>query len=173
MTDVRTRRPITNHRAMGASVHPSAAVEQPFPAPTRTQRLLMREGDSVAGQVDGAWWPWTDNLTAELHDLVSALTGRLGTTVRIGFDWNAVSISQRRIDRADGIDIIGPGVDQAGDTIRLFGADGTHATLLVVAAHTSPDEAYDKMRNVSVSAELSTVRGISPNIRSNSPPRAE
>ena len=51
---------------------------QPFDTPTRTPRLLLRDRDEESGGVDGVWWPRTDNLTTELHDLVTTLTPRLG-----------------------------------------------------------------------------------------------
>ncbi|MET7769883.1 DUF5994 family protein [Nocardia sp. NPDC005366] len=157
MIDIHPRRPITNHREMGESAGAPRSPEQPFRTPTRTPRLLLCGADTGSDGVDGAWWPWTDNLTAELHDLVSALVPRLGPVARIGFDWNAVSVSQRHIDRADGIEIVGPGLGQAPDTMQLFGADASHLTLLVIPAHTPPDEAYDRMRRASgdASSDLS------------------
>ena len=63
----------------------SADGGQPFDAPTRTVRLLLRDPDEHSPGVDGAWWPRGGNLTAELHDLVCALTPRLGRAERITF----------------------------------------------------------------------------------------
>lgn len=125
---------------------PASDRTQPFPAPTRTPRLLLRERRSRAGDVDGAWWPRTANLTAELHDLITAITPRTGPIARIGFDWNAKSLSQRRIDHADGVELFGPGLDQPPAVMRLIGTDGGLLVLLVVPFDTPPTLADDQMR---------------------------
>jgi hypothetical protein len=145
MTHIKACRPITNHRDMTGNIGPPLRDGQPFRAPTRTPRLMLRGTGSRPGHVDGAWWPWTANLTAELHDLISVLTPRLGPTVRIGFDWNAVSLAQRRIDHDDGIELHGPSGAQPHDVMHLVGTGGTHLTLLVIPADTPPDEAHNRM----------------------------
>lgn len=123
-----------------------AGHSQPFRVPTRTPRLLLHPPGPSSGAVDGAWWPWTANLTAELHDLISALTPRTGAISRIGFDWNTVSLAQRRIDRADGVRLDGPAAGQAPAVMRLIGADGGRLTLLVIPFDTPPRQADELMR---------------------------
>ncbi|AYF75806.1 hypothetical protein D7D52_20375 [Nocardia yunnanensis] len=125
---------------------PVSSRTQPFPIPTRTPRLLLRGSGTRSGDVDGAWWPWTTNLTAELHDLISALTPRLGSIARIGFDWNTKSLDQRRIDHDDGVELHGPGIDQPPDLMRLTGTDGGSLTLLVIPFDTPIQQADDQMR---------------------------
>ncbi|MFE6925551.1 DUF5994 family protein [Nocardia sp. NPDC057663] len=129
-------RHITNHQAMGAPDQD----RQPFAIPTRPPRLLLRAHESHAELFDGAWWPRTANLTAELHDLISDLTPRLGRTARISFDWNATSRNQR-LNHPDDVDPQVPDVDQLPDTMHLVGVNGVHLTLLVIAADTPPDVA--------------------------------
>ncbi|ATL72263.1 hypothetical protein CRH09_32240 [Nocardia terpenica] len=132
---------------MGADSGPPPNRTQPFPNPTRTSRILLRAQHSThPGDPDGAWWPWTPNLTAELHDLISALTPRLGHITRIGFDWNAASLAQRRGDHDDGVHMHGPDVDQPPDIMRMTGTQGTALTLLIVPFDTSPDQADNRMR---------------------------
>ncbi|WP_435828501.1 DUF5994 family protein [Nocardia testacea] len=139
-------RPITNHAAMGAAPQ-SAGNRQPFPSPTRTPRLLLRGRGAGPAPVDGAWWPWTQNLTTELHDLISALTPRLGTLARIGFAWNAISLAQRRIDADDGVGLHGPAPGQPPDVMQLLGTNGTSLTLLIVASDTDLRLAGERMRH--------------------------
>ncbi|SEC93029.1 hypothetical protein SAMN04490240_2735 [Rhodococcus pyridinivorans] len=119
---------------------------QPFDAPTRTVRLLLRDPDEHSAGVDGAWWPRGDNVTAELHNLVSALTSRLGRTERIAFDWNALSISQRGIDPPDGLDFVGPAPDQPRNQMYVFGRDGTCLRLLIIEPMLDADRAYEDMQ---------------------------
>ncbi|MDO3649893.1 DUF5994 family protein [Nocardia mangyaensis] len=134
-------RPSVDHPAMSTASATLAHDRQPFGTPTRTPRLLLRGTDSHAEQFDGAWWPRTANLTAELHDLISALTPRLGKTARISFDWNTTSRHQRGIDHGDGVDLHVPDVGQQPDAMHLVGVDGVHLILLVIAADTPADVA--------------------------------
>ncbi|RMI29547.1 hypothetical protein EBN03_25595 [Nocardia stercoris] len=119
---------------------------QPFDTPTRTPRLLLREGDEESGGVDGAWWPRTDNLTSELHDLVTVLAPRLGATTRVSFDWNALSRSQRRIDAPDGIEVTGSLPDQPPRVMYVFGPHDRPLRLLVISPAMTADVAHSQMR---------------------------
>ncbi|MFC9838821.1 DUF5994 family protein [Rhodococcus sp. NPDC127530] len=132
-------------RGLGLS-QPTPDGEQPFDAPTRTPRLLLRARGEVSEGVDGAWWPRTTNLTTELHDLISALTERVGTTERVAFDWNSLSISQRGIDRRDGIQVSGPDPDQPLDIMYVFGTDGRRLDILIVGPNTDADNAFEAMQ---------------------------
>ncbi|MCP2280004.1 hypothetical protein SAMN04244553_4790 [Nocardia amikacinitolerans] len=125
---------------------PTAGGGQPFDRPTRTPRLLLRDRDEQSEGLDGAWWPRTDNLTTELHDLVAALTTRLGATARIAFDWNSLSRSQRAIDPPDGIEVTGPLPDQPPQVMYVFDPDGRRLRLLVIDPATDEDRADEQMR---------------------------
>lgn len=121
---------------------------QPFPIPTRTPRLVLRGSGPGSGEIAGAWWPWTSNLTAQLHDLISVLTPRTGPIERIAFDWDSLSVSQRRIDNADGIRFIGPLPGQPAEVLCLIGADRRGTLLVVIPPFTQPQRAYEDMRAV-------------------------
>ncbi|BCK58217.1 DUF5994 family protein [Nocardia wallacei] len=131
---------------MNSSTGPPAGHTQPFGTPTRTPRLLLRENNTRAGDIDGAWWPWTANLTAELHDLIAALTPRLGPITAVGFDWNRISRTQRHIDHDDGVHMHDANTDQPAGTMRLTAAHGPRATLLVIPFDTPRDRADNLMR---------------------------
>ena len=134
------------HSGRGLGLSRPADGGQPFDAPTRTPRLLLRARGEVSEGVDGAWWPRTTNLTTELHDLISALTDRVGTTERVAFDWNSLSISQRGIDRRDGIEVSGPDPDQPTDIMYVFGTDGRRLDILIVGPNTDADNAFEAMQ---------------------------
>ncbi|MEG8179230.1 hypothetical protein GZH49_11885 [Nocardia terpenica] len=132
---------------MGTGSDPPPNRTQPFPNPTRTPRVLLRAQHSTRrADPDGAWWPWTPNLTAELHDLINTLTPRLGHIARIGFDWNAASLAQRGVDHDDGVHMHGPDIGQLPDIMRVTGTQGTALTLLIVPFDTPPDQADTRMR---------------------------
>ncbi|MBF6355713.1 hypothetical protein IU449_14350 [Nocardia higoensis] len=139
--------PASSHFEMSEGAARSA-VAQPFGSPTRTPRVLLSSPEDSLGLVDGAWWPRTDNLTSELHDLVSAVTPQLGHIARIAVDRNVFSANRRRIDRADGIEVTGPDADQSSDVIRLSGRQGAQLDLLVIAANTPPELADRRMREL-------------------------
>ncbi|ORL34966.1 DUF5994 family protein [Prescottella equi] len=121
---------------------------QPFPIPTRTPRLVLCAPGPGTGQMGGAWWPWTQNLTAQLHDLVAVLTPRTGAIERIAFDWNAISVGQRRIDGTDGIRFIGPLPGQPAGVMCLIGTDHRGTFLAVIPPTTQPQRAYEDMRAI-------------------------
>src|SRR3954466_2822784 len=51
--------------------------------PEHTPRLRLKPKASHSGFVDGAWWPQSDDLTAELPDLLAVLSVRLGRIDRV------------------------------------------------------------------------------------------
>jgi Family of unknown function (DUF5994) len=51
--------------------------------PENTPRLRLKPKAPTSGYVDGAWWPHTDGLPAELPDLLAVLTVRLGPVDRV------------------------------------------------------------------------------------------
>lgn len=121
---------------------------QPFPVPTRTPRLVLGGQVPRSGGIAGAWWPWTSNLTAQLHDLISVLTPRTGPIERIAFDWGTLSVNQRRIDNTDGIRFIGSLPGQPAGVMCLIGADHRGTFLAVIPPATEPQGAYEAMRAV-------------------------
>ncbi|MFI7193345.1 DUF5994 family protein [Nocardia nova] len=135
----------TGGRGAGRPQHTGGG-GQPFDTPTRTPRLLLRDRDEESAGVDGAWWPRTDNLTTELHDLVAALTTRLGATTRITFDWNSLSRSQRGIDPPDGIEVTGPLPGQPPGLMYVFGPHDRRLRLLVIDPATFPAHAEAQFR---------------------------
>ncbi|AXE22190.1 hypothetical protein C0216_00910 [Streptomyces globosus] len=52
-------------------------------APTHQARLALTPHTSMAGLLDGAWWPYSRDLAAELPPLVDALRDRFGRVTRI------------------------------------------------------------------------------------------
>eukprot|EP01133_Synstelium_polycarpum_P025382 gene25381-30469_t len=127
---------------------PQRHVGQPFPSPTRTPRFLLRGQGAVKASVDGAWFPWTTNVTAELHDLISALSLRLGPIARVAFDWNTISSAQRRIDEVDGLEVRGPYPGQPHDLMYLDDIYGRQLVLMMIPPYTDPDRAYEVMRRL-------------------------
>ncbi|RVW11113.1 hypothetical protein EGT67_01200 [Prescottella agglutinans] len=125
---------------------PSKDGGQPFSTPTRITRLLFSTGSR--SDVDGVWWPRTQNLSVELHDLVVCLTPRLGPVARIHFDWNAVSTMQRHIDPEDGLVVTGPEADQSGRVMRLYSRNGSRVDIAIVEPGVDTAYGYKLMARI-------------------------
>ncbi|WP_420717165.1 DUF5994 family protein [Streptomyces sp. H27-G5] len=54
-----------------------------LPAPPRPARLALTPKSPLGGQLDGAWWPRTRDLVAELPLLVAALDETWGRITRV------------------------------------------------------------------------------------------
>jgi Family of unknown function (DUF5994) len=54
--------------------------------PDYTPRLRLKPKAPRSGYVDGAWWPWSDDLTSELPDLLAVLSVRLGRIERVMYN---------------------------------------------------------------------------------------
>jgi hypothetical protein len=94
--------------------------------------------------LDGAWWPRSRNLAAELPGLISALTERLGPITRIGLDsaaWDDMPTRMSVDDRVVHIDVFSVG----DDTALVTRGDQDHFSLLVVPPDASPDAARAAM----------------------------
>ncbi len=65
-------------------------------SPSRSLRLEL----DAAGDVDGAWWPHSRDLVAELTDLLSALRPGLGPICRVIYHLDEWSSAPRELDSA-------------------------------------------------------------------------
>jgi hypothetical protein len=73
----------------------AATALRPFAdADPDTARLQLSPDGS--GRVDGAWWPRSDDLTAEVPGLAAALQSRLGTIERVAYHPAAWAPAPRR-----------------------------------------------------------------------------
>ncbi|MFD1811597.1 DUF5994 family protein [Rhodococcus gannanensis] len=142
-----TQNPIPSHYDMGRRTR-TPGNRQPFADATRTPRILLAPRWDGRRTVDGAWWPWTTNLTAELHDLATVLTLRLGPVARFAYEWNPISAGQRLVDEPDGIALTAPIPGQPANTMYVSGENGTHMVLAVLPPGTVADRGYDAMRRI-------------------------
>ncbi|MFF6827622.1 DUF5994 family protein [Streptomyces longwoodensis] len=116
--------PDTRHRAAG----PGTAV-------VRLETTHERDG-----VLDGAWWPRSRDIAAELPALITALTEHLGPVTRIGLDATAWGHLPTRLiidDRVVHIDSFPIG----DDTALVTRGDQDHFSLLVVPPDTTPGAA--------------------------------
>jgi Family of unknown function (DUF5994) len=110
--------------------------------PVHTPRLRLKPKAPRSGYVDGAWWPRSADLTAELPDLLSVLSVRLGPIGRVIYnvnEWNRPPTkfeTAGRSVRLDGYRL------QPFNTVEVVGFDHHKIVLLVVSPQADPDQAH-------------------------------
>lgn len=113
------------------------------PPPQETPRLRLKPKGLPTGRVDGAWWPHSADLSAEIPDLVAVLSVRLGQISDVLYkmtEWVRppvkMSIGGRTV-RVSGYH------RQPDNTIEVVGLGGQRVVLLVVPADTEEQVAHD------------------------------
>jgi len=140
--------------------HASNDVWQHWTPPVRTPRLRLKAKAPEIGYVGGAWWPHTDDLTAELPDLLAVLSDRLGRIDRVLYklgEWAATParvVTGGRAVRLDGYP------HQPANTVEVLGLSRSRIVLLVVPPHTDPDEAHATMTAVAGPDTASTINDL-------------
>jgi hypothetical protein len=137
----------------------SAGGRHPTP-PDYTPRLRLKPKAPQTGYVDGAWWPWNDDLTTELPDLLAVLSVRLGPIARVMYnlgEWAkapAKFVTAGRVVRLDGYR------RQPINTLDVLAVNGKRIVLLVVPPHTAPDQAHATMMAAAAPNDDSDVAGL-------------
>jgi hypothetical protein len=97
-----------------------APAPDPTPSPAATTRLRLKPDGPATGSVDGAWWPRSRDLAAELPGLFAALTDRLGRIEFVSYhlgDWapaprkltaggGSVRLGGYRFQRTGSVDVV-------------------------------------------------------------------
>src|SRR5438270_1009005 len=125
----------------GSTDMPSGSNTLTTTVPATEPRLRLKPEAPATGHVDGAWWPRTRDLTAELPALLTAVAARLGRIERVTYhltDWPA---PRRRVAFGDRVVRLEGFRSQPPDTLTVIGGDRHRLTLLVVPPGTSPDVA--------------------------------
>ena len=113
--------------------------------PEYTPRLRLKPKAPQSGYVDGAWWPWSDDLANELPDLLAVLSVRLGRIERVMYhlgEWAtapAKATFGKRVVRLDGYR------RQPINTLEVRGVNRERILLLVVPPNTDSDQAHATM----------------------------
>ncbi|WIX82798.1 DUF5994 family protein [Amycolatopsis carbonis] len=106
-------------------------------APLDGSRVRLKPLLSVTGFVDGAWWPRSTDLTAEVPELAAALAERIGPVWRVAFPSAAWTVTGTRmvnrgmIIRLEGFRAQDPHI------VHVTGSLMRRLTLLVVPAGTT------------------------------------
>ena len=115
-------------------------------SPAGEPRLRLKPSAPATGHVDGAWWPRTRDLSAELTPLLAALDSRLGRIDRVTYQLGAWSASGRRLAAGGHVVRLEGFRSQRDDTLTVIGWDRHRLTLLVVPPEAAPDVAQHALR---------------------------
>lgn len=140
------------------SIAPPAvrANEQPrFPL-----RLRLRPKALTTGYVDGAWWPRSRNLAAELPALLAVLAVRLGEIPRVSYNLTEWDTVPRQL-AVDGIRVRLNGFwSRPAHTVDVVAADRRRLTLLLVPPGTDPSTAHQTMMRAAHRENTDTVEDL-------------
>ena len=128
--------------------------------PEHTPRLRLKPKAPQSGYVDGAWWPHSEDLEAELPDLLSVLSVRLGPIGRVMYNLNewakppAKFATGGRTVRLDGYRL------QPVNTVEVLGLNRDKIVLLVVSPDADPEQAHAIMMTAAGPNNASTVEDL-------------
>ena len=103
-------------------------------------RLRLKPRGAVTGYVDGAWWPRSRDLPAELPALVAVLAIRMGPVESVSYNLDAWEPAPRRITVDGRVVRLAGYRSQHPATIDVLSA-GHRVTLLVVPPEATPEAA--------------------------------
>lgn len=111
-------------------------------------RLEMTPDGAPRLSVDGAWWPYSDDLEAEVVGLLAALRPEYGGTERVAYrieDWQPAS---RRIDSSEGQIKLDGYHHRVPETITVVGSSRRQCLLEIIPPTSSDADARDAMAHV-------------------------
>ncbi|WP_431679740.1 DUF5994 family protein [Kitasatospora sp. KL5] len=112
-------------------------------------RLVLEPTMSRDGMFDGAWWPRSNHVLAELPDLITALGAHFGRIVRVGLATSAWNDVPRSVV-VNGLMIKINWCAGSDATISVTRGFQDHLLLLVVPPGTAPGAAASAMAGASV-----------------------
>ncbi|GAA2793092.1 DUF5994 family protein [Streptomyces showdoensis] len=125
-------------------------------APTRRARLALTPNTSMAGLLDGAWWPYSRDLATELLPLVEALRDRFGRVTRITANPAPWPVALRKVPVGGYAVHVGWFTGQDPDTMILLSYGHDRCDLLVIPPETGPASATRLMAAASAPGNVHT-----------------
>jgi hypothetical protein len=113
-----------------------------FEPPRQTLRLKLKPKAPATGFVDGAWWPRSRDLSAELPALLAVLAVRLGPIQRVSYNLVSWDGAPRRLDIGGRQVRLGGFQVQHPNTVDVIGSNASRLILLVLPPGTEPVAAH-------------------------------
>ncbi|WP_405485782.1 DUF5994 family protein [Nocardia sp. NBC_00511] len=110
-------------------------------SPVDRPSLWLKPREEDDSYLDGVWWPRSDDLAAELPDLLALLTPRLGPARRVVYDHASWSRPRTELIVGDRVVQIDAYRFELGNTLYVFGVAGGMVVLRVVTSADDRDAA--------------------------------
>ncbi|WP_227984770.1 DUF5994 family protein [Nocardia spumae] len=123
-------------------------------------RARINAAPPHTGWFDGGWWPYGDDLTAELPPLLAALTALVGTVHRVIYhpgDWDSATSgfdTDTTWVRLDGLP------RKPAHTVDVLGVAGARIGLLVVPARTPDNLARAALETAATPGDTSRIEDL-------------
>ncbi|WP_197289088.1 DUF5994 family protein [Nocardia sp. NRRL S-836] len=128
--------------------------------PRSALRLRLRPKALTTGYVDGAWWPRSRDLAAELPALLAVLAVRLGGIPRVSYNLTEWDTAPRQI-AVDGVKVRLSGYwTRPEHTLDVIASDRRRLTLLLVPPDTASDAAHHTMMCAAQRDNTDTVEAL-------------
>lgn len=145
----------------------SATQETPFPSATRGDLRLRMVEHPGRQSLDGAWWPYSRDLTGEIRDLVRGFPGEHGRITRALFsppDWDT---APRRVDLGTKVLKVGSFPEDDTHLLVVQTANRERLTLLVVPPSFTATQGEEALLAASTSGNAHSgtevLRGVTEN----------
>ncbi|MCX4631309.1 DUF5994 family protein [Streptomyces sp. NBC_01443] len=132
----------------------------PAAAPPRPARLVLTPKTALAGQLDGAWWPRSRDLAAELPALVATLAEPWGRITRVTVNPTRWPVVPHKVPVAGHAVHVGWFTEQDPDKLILLSYTVGRWDLLVVPPQAAPAAAARLMAAAAVPGSVLTARAL-------------
>ncbi|MFI5867506.1 DUF5994 family protein [Streptomyces sp. NPDC051546] len=129
-------------------------------APPRPARLVLTPKTALAGQLDGAWWPRSRDLEAELPVLAAALAEPWGRITRVTVNPSRWPVIPPKVPVAGHTLHVGWFTEQDPDKLILLSYTVGRWDLLVIPPQTTPAAAARLMAAASVPGSVLTAGAL-------------
>lgn len=117
----------------------------PTPARHTPLRLRLKPKAPATGYVDGAWWPRSRDLTAELPALAEVLAVRLGQVHRVAYGLSTWDSAPRRLTVDGSLVRLEGFTYQDQNIMHVTGANRGRISLLVVPPEMADPAGHDAL----------------------------
>lgn len=128
--------------------------------PEHTPRLRLKPKAPTSGYVDGAWQPHSDSLTAELPDLLSVLSVRLGPVARVIYNVHEWAAAPAKFETGGQTVRLDGYRSQPANTVEVLGLDRNKIVLLVVSPDAGPDQAHAILMTAAGAGNVSSIDNL-------------
>jgi hypothetical protein len=135
-----------------------AKITAPAGTPAEAERLRLKPEGPSSGQVDGAWWPRSDDFVAELPALLGKLTAPLKRVEHVTYSLTDRAVVARRLP-GDRLVRLEGFRSQAAGTVTVIGPE-RRLTLLVVPPDTDPVLAHRVLKTAAETGNSATVETL-------------